>query len=203
VNQGGGARKIFGIGLSRTATKSLNSALAKLGYRSLHWPHDPITQDELMRYFAGKKPFALTVAEEYDAITDTPAALLFRELSAVYPESRFILTLRNRCDWLDSCESFFSGPRTGDAAYEAYCDAIRMRLYGRTCFNRGDFGRSYDTHVESVRGWFRAVPAKLLEIDISAGDAWGRLCEFLACPVPDAPFPHENRFYFPHGREFL
>jgi hypothetical protein len=95
--------KIFGIGLSRTGTTSLNSALVKLGYRSLHWPHDSVTRRELIGYFAGEQPFALTVAEDYDAITDTPAAAAYRELSALYPESRFILTLRDRRGWLNSC----------------------------------------------------------------------------------------------------
>jgi hypothetical protein len=54
-----------------------------------------------------------------------------------------------------------------------------------------------------VRDWFRAAPARLLEIDIFAGNAWAPLCEFLNYPAPETPFPHENRFEFVCSREFM
>lgn len=39
--------KVFGIGLSRTGTVSLATALTALGIEARHYPHDPITQEEL------------------------------------------------------------------------------------------------------------------------------------------------------------
>ena len=45
-----------------------------------------------------------------------------------------------------------------------------------------------ERHDAAVR---RAIPpARLLEYEIAAG--WGPLCDFLARPVPDEPFPHVN-----------
>lgn len=192
--------KIFGIGLSRTGTNSLNSALETLGFRSLHWPCDRVTQRELPEYFAGQSPFAFSIANEHDGITDTPAALVFRELCVRFPKSRFVLTLREKEQWLRSCEQFFEGPPVGDPPYVVYASLIRSRVYGRVTFERAAFEAAYERHVGEVRNWFRSrAPARLLEMDIPAGQGWPELCGFLGEAHPETPFPHRNRFGLAEG----
>ena len=78
--------KIFGIGLSRTGTTSLTLALSELGLHAYHFPR-------------GRE-----VIDSVDAATDTPVAAWYQDLDAAYPDSKFILTLRHRPEWLDSCE---------------------------------------------------------------------------------------------------
>ena len=73
-------RKILGIGLSRTGTTSLHLAMGMLGYRSIHCPR----LDRLGE-----------ILEHYQAAVDTPIACSFRELDLCYPDSLFILTIRD------------------------------------------------------------------------------------------------------------
>src|SRR4029079_3714264 len=76
--------KIIGVGISKTGTSSLAAALTELGYRCVHgWP-----------------PWKL---EHAKALVDVNAACRFRELDVMYPGSKFILTVRQREPWLESC----------------------------------------------------------------------------------------------------
>ncbi len=219
-------KKVFGIGLARTATTSLTAGLEMLGFRSMHWPHDPTTRRELVRYLSGKAPFHLTVAEEYDAITDTPVACVFKELATKYPRSKFVLTVRRMEDWLDSCSKFFPvrpvreedlttvgrcraairrklfGRRNGDQSHLArFMAATRRKLYGRLDFDENDFRTSYLQYVSEVTDYFQDKPGRLLVIDICDGEGWDKLAGFLDCPVPDGAFPHQNKIGVINGKQ--
>lgn len=188
-------RKVFGIGLSRTGTTSLATALNLLGLRACHWPHDRVTQQELIDYHNGQSCFRLSVAEQYDAVTDTPVASVFRELSEVYPDSRFVLTIRDKESWLRSCEHFFgvgAPSRHSDSWYDRYCAVIRETLYGQTRYDRAVFSDAYDRHLSNVLEWFAPVQSRLLVLDIIAGEGWAQLSNFLGQHVPAVPFPHDN-----------
>src|SRR5438045_3095789 len=102
-------RKIFGVGLSRTGTVSLTSALEQLGFSSIHFPHDRVTQQELTEYYSDRsRPLQFTLARRYEALTDTPIVSVYGELAELYPESLFILTVRDVSAWLDGCERFWA-----------------------------------------------------------------------------------------------
>jgi Sulfotransferase domain/UDP-glucoronosyl and UDP-glucosyl transferase len=92
-------RKVFGIGLSRTGTSSLTQALNILGYKAIHFPHDNVTRAELYRFFAsGSGRLSLSLLQEADAITDTPACCVYKALDQGYPGSKFILTVLSESD---------------------------------------------------------------------------------------------------------
>jgi hypothetical protein len=88
-------RKIFGIGLSRTGTKSLTLALNMIGFKVAHYPDDEITLKELM---AGKYNFSLL--KDFDGITDITVAPYYAQLDKLFPDSKFILTVRDKDSWL-------------------------------------------------------------------------------------------------------
>jgi hypothetical protein len=197
--------KVFGIGLSRTGTSSLAAALKTLGFKSIHWPHDKITQRELNAYYSGRDAFRFTVANTFDAVTDTPVASVYRELSHLYPEARFVLTVRDKSSWLDSCSGFFDRAipsEKSSSPYLEYCATIRRRLYGRTDFDPYDFEAAYRKHVAGITEWFAQIPERLLIMDITAGESWEKLCAFLHAEIPDKPFPHRNRQWFPNTSMF-
>lgn len=187
--------KVFGIGLSRTGTQSLSHALNLLGWRAIHYPVDAATLETLAR---GDARFPLL--EAYDGITDITVAPFVAELADRYPDSRFVLTLRGREDWLRSCrEHFASRPAfaPGDEAGQRVALEIRRFLraavYGCYDFHPGRYAQAWDRHLETVRLRFADEPHRLLEMDIPAGQGWERLAPFLGQAVPARPFPHRGR----------
>jgi hypothetical protein len=175
---------IFGLGLSRTGTTSLNAALEQLGYRAKHYPS---TRWWLGGVLIGLKRDRL---DRYDAFTDIPVIPLYKRLDRWSPGSKFVLTERNIDDWLDSCERYH---RFGPAfVMGRRARLIRKAVYGTATFDRVAFREAYHRHSQDVLGYFADRPADLLRMDITAGDGWEKLCPFLGKPLPPGPFPSLN-----------
>ena len=178
--------KIFGIGLSRTGTTSLSSALEILGYRSFHFP--------FIRSFFGRIYIRKQYLENYDALTDTPVALLYQELDKKYPGSKFIYTVRDMESWLASCEKYPAFHKGSDYSKSNKITArLRQRLFGTDYFDRQKFKEAYLRHDTEVRDYFKDRPQDLLVLNITEGDAWNPLCTFLEKVKPGVPFPNKNK----------
>jgi len=176
--------KIFGIGLSKTGTTSLANALQILGYK---------TKDNMgvVKYAAGElSSVDLAVVDAHDALTDTPIPSFYRELDARYPGSKFILTVRDSEGWSKSCKKQFT-QRDAQRQNEAH-QRLFIDLYGTDVFDEQGFANGYQRFVNGVRDYFKDRPQDLLTIEISKGEGWERLCQFLGRPVPDIPFPKSN-----------
>lgn len=183
-------QKVFGIGLSKTGTTSLTKALNLLGIPSIHFPHDDRTFSELQR-----GEYRLSVLEHYQGVTDTPVAPFYAQLDRVWPDSKFILTVREKTSWLRSAEDHWRRMKQG--AFEAdvrYQDFISACVYGCTYFSAERFAYVYDQHAKNVREHFGDRPNDLLVLDVCGDEGWEPLCSFLGAPVPEGvPFPHANR----------
>jgi len=176
--------KIFCIGLSKTGTTSLASALTELGYRTL----DNIGASTYHPGDMGCVERALLDAN--DAFTDTPIPSIYRQLDQHYPGSKFILTVRDTDAWLKSARKQFTpqhAQQRGDAINHIFDE-----LYGSHSFDEAGFRDGYRRFIDSARQYFADRPDDLLVIDISRKDAWQSLCGFLGRPVPDLPFPKAN-----------
>lgn len=161
--------KLFGIGLSRTGTSSLNEALRLLGLDSEH-------------YF-----FDLDRLAALDAATDTPIARAWPALDRLHPGSRFILTVRERKAWLESCRRHFASLPASQRVHD-----LRMDLYDTPVFDELRFRAAWDRHLRAVGRHFRKRPRDLLVLDLCGGQGWERLCPFLGSAIPELPFPHLN-----------
>jgi hypothetical protein len=177
---------VFGIGLSRTGTQSLTSALNVLGWHAIHFPNDRRTFAQL-----ASGDFRLDILETFNAVTDTPAAAYFPQLDSAFPGSKFVLTVRRLPIWLDRVEDFWG--RTHDEQMEPFHRFINSAVYGTWIFQRDRFKYVYERHFAEVDGYFEGHPQRLLTLDICGGEGWERLCSFLNRPVPATPFPHENK----------
>jgi hypothetical protein len=180
--------KIFGIGLSRTGTKSLTLALNMLGFRVAHYPDDEITLKELR---AGKYNFSLL--KDFDGITDITVAPYYAQLDKLFPDSKFILTIRDKESWLRSVEAHFGKPVfEGTPSNENTMllrRQFRVAVYGTYSFNRERFSHVYDLHYKNVTDYFKNRPESLLIINIYKGDGWEKLCPFLNLPILNKAFP--------------
>jgi hypothetical protein len=185
--------KILGVGLSRTATHSLNSALIQLGYYSIHF--DSAFADLLEQ--AGKTGVLdLSKYDTIDALTDTPAALFYEEFLHRYQNLKFVLTVRDEQDWLDSIVENYrrlpvSSPNDPVWKWSKTTWHGRLLSFGTQIPNRYLLLRAYRAWNKKV---LREIPSdRLLVMNIPAGDGWEPLCRFLGQPIPEMPFPWLNR----------
>lgn len=177
--------KIFCIGLNKTATVSLHRALTILGYDSLHWG-GPETRARVVRAMREEKPL-LTYLEDHDAYSDIQVITNnFDSVDEQYPGSKFILTTRRMSDWLDSRKRHVEKNQQRRKAGTYHGDFLEVDLEM--------WAAEYQAHHGRVRAYFAGRHDDLLELDITAGDGWEPLCSFLDRPVPDEPFPVENRY---------
>ena len=166
--------KIFGIGLGKTGLRSLHRALELLGYNSLHSGGLEALRSVFRAIDEGRHLLDY-LDPELDAFVDiAPIRLYFYLADVEYPGSRFILTARGLDDWLDSRS------RHAESQSGGRPDLDRWRA-------------EYVEHEAVVRSYFTDRPDDLLVLDVARESAWERLCEFLGCPVPQVPFPWENR----------
>jgi hypothetical protein len=181
--------KVFGIGLSRTGTTSLTEALRLLGYKAVHCPLSIVALNG-----KGLK-LSTDIVSRFDAFTDSPVARMYKELDGAFPGSKFILTIRPLERWMDSMRrmrpSFFllkALPKVRQLARD---------LSGTTSFSDDvALAKAFVGHSRHVREYFGERLGKdLLVLDVSAADAWDRLCAFLGQEKPSRPFPHYNRGY--------
>jgi fructose-1,6-bisphosphatase/inositol monophosphatase family enzyme len=176
--------KTFGIGLSKTGTTSLASALEILGYKTKDYPG-------LTAYTPGDlSSIDPLLLEQNDALTDTPIPSFYRELDQHYPGAKFILTVREMDGWLLSCKKQFTA-RSAEKQNDAH-NRLFMDLYGTAVFDDTLFRRGYQRFVDGVLGHFEGRPQDLLVLDVAAGQGWNELCAFLGKPVPAIPFPKAN-----------
>ena len=166
--------KVFGVGLAKTGTTSLNDAFAILGLRTKGCPHD------------------IKTIRRYDAATDGIVADVFEELDRVYPGSKFIYTIRDKASWLESCRNYGDRKTSRMPGH----DQKAKRLYGTLEFDREILSKAYDDHDSHVRSYFRDRPDALLILNLCEGQTnWDQLCAFLGRPSPDVPFPRSNEGY--------
>lgn len=187
--------KIFGIGFHKTGTTSLNRALKILGYSSIHGdsrfgpPYGDEGRTLLQQIMRGN--YRLPSINQYDAFTDNPYFSIWRELDREYPNSKFILTIRNEQAWLNSCIAYYKNkrirpmrrwmfgeyadPSSGEMAQQVWLEAYRM-------------------HNELIIRHFKDRPKDLLVLNIAEGEGWEKLCPFLEKRIPEKPFPVANTF---------
>ena len=156
-NPDGGKGKVFGIGLSRTGTNSLTQALHLLGIDTVHYPTDSTTFRELTN-----GQYRLSLLRDFDGITDITASPYYAQLDETYPGSRFILTVRDKKRWLESCQRHWHG-RSAFASAETAAQEARLRMrqflrasvYGCYGFEESRFSYVYDQHVRNIRQHFK------------------------------------------------
>jgi hypothetical protein len=170
--------KIFGIGLPRTGTTTLNNALRILGYRSLHNPHS-FRKNQLDGCYC--------FDGEWDALTNF-GEHIYPQLDECYPGSRFILTVRDKKKWIESIEN-----KTSELSYSEFGNKIRISIFGCHKFNKSRYSYIYDLHIREAKEYFRNRPEDLLIVDWEKGQGWKELCSFLNKSVPNVSFPHDNR----------
>lgn len=187
------APKVFGIGLMKTGTTTVAQALQRLGYFTAHYRND-FTM-EILR---------LEDAFVFDAMLDTPVCVFFESLLSLFPNARFVYTVRPFESWARSVEQHYRRTFAGAGTDEILRRGVARRggvihgmdrslSFASLFLPHGDLASAWRAYDARVRRCFRDQPERLLEFDVESGDGWGKLCGFLDEAVPDELFPWENR----------
>lgn len=172
--------KVIGIGFHKTGTSTLNVALSKLGYNVLG-----ARIDLAERLIRNEIDSILELTESYDAFEDNPWPLIFKDLDKKYPNSKFILTIRDEEKWLSSIVNHFGSTNT----------SMREFIYGvgHPAGNEDIYLKRYQKHNKDVLEYFKDRKSDLLIIDWSKIEGWNELCEFIGEPILNEPLPHANK----------
>ena len=181
--------RIFGIGMHKTGTTSLHTALRELGFDCSHWPSAHWAKAVWQEMKETGK--SLTLERSY-AATDLPITLLYRELDKAYPGSKFILTTRDEGRWLASVRSHWDPSKNKFRASwdkDPFSHKIHRELYGMKNFDAGVFLERFRRHNAEVADYFKDRPGDLFTMNVDENPKWDGLCRFLGRPVPAVPYP--------------
>ena len=170
--------KIFGIGIGKTGTTSLAEALKILGFQGADHPYP-----ELLQAF---------MLDALDFGTDLPFSTRFKEMDKLFPDSKFIMTVRTDInEWITSVEN--QHKKWPNEKMKQWALDYRQEMYGGLYFDRMNQFETRAAHETEIISYFRKRPNDLLIMNIFEGDGWNELCSFLDVPIPDVPFPHLNK----------
>jgi len=205
--------KVLALGLGRTGTASLRTALQELGFTdcyhmmsaSVENPPDCLMwSDALAAKYDGVGTFG---REQWDqlfghcqAICDWPCVAFAKELIEAYPDAKVLVTTRDVDSWHSSTMKTVHWRATepelgiaaamGDWAASMYKPMITKFW---TEFWEGDFEKNgkriFKEYYQMIRD---TVPQENL-LEYKMGEGWKPLCDFLDVPVPEGKkFPRTN-----------
>ena len=183
--------RIFGVGMHKTGTTSLHAALNILGFDCVHWKSARWAKAICEQIRATGRSATL---ERHYAVTDYPVPLFYRELDRAYSGSKFILTVRNELQWLDSVRRHWSYEHNRYRAQwdtDYFTHRLHTEIYGQRQFDADLFLTKYRAHNAAVTRHFDGR-SDFMVLDIDAGGCWQKLCAFLDRPVPPVQYPIEN-----------
>ena len=220
---------IIGAGLCRTGTLSLKMALEKLDYSVMHFTElIPLDRTPMSRWIelgqaereAGhvlpdlsREAAQGLIDEGYNAVTDNPACLLWKEFFELKPNAKVILTLKTggAADWRQSVlataakghEFFLRPPFVYFDKFRNIATILAPWIWERCGlgdlgeldpFNFGweelDMVGAYDRWVQEV---IDTIPSDQLLLH-KATDGFAPVCKFLGIPDQDCPeeYPYVN-----------
>lgn len=174
--------KVFCIGMFKTGTTSMGRAFDMLGYNTLHgpwWDEGMIVDDwyKTPEKWDDYDDLIRAKAEKYDAFEDYPWMFCYKKCDVWFPGSKFILLER-------------------DADKVAESDLNMWRANGvkpEDMLPKQAFIDRYQKQFDGAVEYFKERPDDLLIMNLSNGDGFEKMCEFLGKNKPVLPFPHANK----------
>ena len=162
--------KIFIIGLPRSGTTSICSAMLELGFTVAHTAYTQKTFDNAQ------------------VIADTPIFTDYKHLDNFYPNSKFIYLARDREQWLPSIKQLLKRMYVNVTRDDGGFNTIIKRCYQKTFapftfenIESNEFlTRCYLQHRDEVQQYFSERAQDLLTIDISEPTSYSKLLNFLS-----------------------
>jgi hypothetical protein len=171
-------QKVFIIGFQKTGTTSLEHALQFLGYRVYGGDKN------LMKYTNADdlKAYIKKTLYTWDAVQDMPWPLFYKELYDVYPEAKYILTIRDTNKWIRSVVTYFARIRI----------PLHKKIYGVPCAEGYEdrYKEVYEQTNSEILNFFKDKPNFLI-MEMEKNFNYQTLSGFLNLDeIPQGAFPH-------------
>ena len=195
--------KVIGAGFGRTGTSSLQTALNKIGFAPCYHMREVMSKAEHIEFWHAAAQNGTAdwkhIFQNYQATVDWPSTLFYKDLMAVYPDAKVILTTRDPERWYTSSYDTIYEDQRRPEMYEEHDWPIEMDWMLKATIWDGTFQGRFDDkeyaidcflrHNEEVKQF--VPPERLLVYEVKEG--WEPLCNFLNVTlIPDEPFPHSN-----------
>lgn len=188
--------RVIAAGLGRNATLSMKFALEALGFGPCHHMTEALADERrqvpLWLEAAAGRPDWDAIFSGYGSTSDYPSATYWHEIADYYPDAKVVLTTRDPDRWFDSVSQTIFSPAMQIVHSGTPVHALMAAtMYDPIGGDVSDRAFLTDWYVRRNRAVLEGVAAdRLLHFDVREG--WRPLCEFLAAPVPDLPFPRTN-----------
>jgi len=145
----------------------------------------------------GEKPSWDLLFEDYRSTVDWPGCAFWRELAAANPDAKVLLSYRDADAWYDSFRNTIylgmtrelpPGPAWLGELMAVNRELVLERALRGRPDDRANAIRCFEEHNEAVRS--EVPPERLILYEVGAG--WAPLCEALALPIPEEPYPRTN-----------
>lgn len=203
--------KIFCVGFWKTGTSSLEQLLLKFGFVVGNQSVAEILAEDWAVHRRDER--IIKYCYTADAFQDMPFMFpdLYKVLDEAFPNSKFILTVRDTADqWFNSLCKFhimkFSSaanrpPNEEDKRNAIYrykgfiydtsvffWDYPKIPLYDELAYKG-----KYSDHNNQVRNYFKNRDDQFIEINVAKVEDFNRLCSFLHVNTNIKNFPWENK----------
>lgn len=184
--------KVFCVGSNKTGTSSIELAIKQLGF-------SPMPEDKTYGLYLGNglnhsKENMITFFKHfelrkytYDFFSDIPFSLSgsHKMLYEIFPESYFILLIRNAEKWFCSVLNWIK---------RLECQAVYNWIWDTefTLSNKTEIIDRYHKRNNGIIQFFNQS-SRFLLLDINEKNRYKKLCEFLNKDIIDKPFPHKNQ----------
>lgn len=201
-------QKIFCIGQNKTGTTSLTKALNKHGYRTAK---QSVGERLSKGWLEGDVEPIIKLVNRYKAFQDRPFYMndLYKHLDEHFPDSKFILSIRDDADeWYNSLIRFHSKvfgngskPTVEQLKRSGYIHTgwiydMLKGLYKTSdddIYNKDNLINYYNTYNANVIDYFKDRPDDLLIINLKDKDSYQKFCKFIGKIPKLETFPHLNK----------
>lgn len=197
--------KVFAIGFNKTGTTSLEKALKEFDYITGHQRDgEKLLDDLLMDNYES----LFKHCQKGEAFQDFPFSTpnIYKKLDKWFPNSKFILTIRDDDEqWFNSISNFHSklwgngkipteiDLKNADYIYKGYPYKFINYIFGPNLYNKELYKSIYNKHNNNVINYFKNRPNQLIIINVATKADYKRLYEFLDKTPTRSSFSWENK----------
>lgn len=185
--------KVFGTGLSKTATSSLASFFQSLGLQVIHY------DQRLDVFLPHSTDFEWNgLYDNYDAVFDLPTAVYYDQLQVQYPQALFLSVFREPEEWFRSFENYLNIKQHYSSNFHPFfITELNKMVYGTAYPNHDIWIKNYRKHYQTMK---THIPSnKLLQLDMNSirnsntSHVNHKICSFLGINSNECiEFPIEN-----------